>query len=876
MLAAGYQGDGRVISHTLRQAHSGLAPHKNGPERALVRPGRRYGNPHLGRARRERGAWARRGRGQTDSRQNRHASTLVDTRGSRLRSRPCHGRGAIPFDPCSLMTHLRFQWCARAAAISLFALGTTVPAEEVTFIHVGDQESWLLSAQGNLRDVLSQPLSFYGGVDRLATLMNERESANTALGRTVVRVNAGDALLPGPRLNASFDNLATAHPDGGQDFYDAIALRHMGFDVTVFGNHEFDLGLETAARFAEVAGTTYLSMNLNFAADPGFAALRGAGTVAPEAIYTTPLGKKIAFIGVTTPLLPAISSPDTLSMMQGFAGFSTSQSEDENIAALTVSLQSRIDDLRANRGVSVVVVVSHLQNFEKERTQLIPRLTGVDAVISGGGHELSTNAASSTIPTTAPVFGPALPNPALAYPTPAPDANGRLVPVYTAHFGNRYLGEFTMQLDDTTGAVTGFTNEAVRRVSGVTSQLATTPPYGPDPDAVTGDPLLLANVIAPVQQYIAALNAQIFAATEVPLNGERGSAGAARSFTPGVRNAETNLGNLVADSGRHAAGSDVYIQNGGGIRSSLAGPSPPATQRDISIGDSFTVLTFLNLVVVDDGVNASQLKAILEHGFAASSAAGSPQGRFPQVSGIDVVYDTTRAVGDRVRRVLLTRNPSLASDDVLLIEFGRVVNSTIRFSVGTIDFLANGGDGYPFAANGFSFENLAFTRNYQEAFVDYLSFATAEGGLDGLVRSSQYPSVNAFDRAGRLVDMIYATGGRDTISGTAGADHIVGGTGADVCSGGAGADVFHFDSFRDAGDQIIDFELGADRIGVAGLLASIGVPSNPAALGAALTFTSSGSHCVVKYVQPGRPARVLCTVNGITPAQLNSPDNFVF
>jgi 5'-nucleotidase len=776
------------------------------------------------------------------------------------------------------MIHLCCPRALRAAAatVSVVALTPFLPAEEVTLLHVGDQESWLLSAQGNLRDVLSQPLSFYGGVDRLSSLMDQRESVNTALGRSVVRVNAGDALLPGPRLNASLENLPTAHPDGGQDFYDSIAMRHMGFDVTVFGNHEFDLGLDTAARFAEISGTTYLSMNLNFAADPEFAALQASGTVATHTTFTTPLGKKIAFIGVTTPLLPSIASPQTLSLMEGFAGFSTTQSEDQNIAALAVPLQTLINDLRNNQGVTIVVIVSHLQNFEKERTQLIPRLTGVDAVISGGGHELTTNVGSTTIPTTAPVFGPALPNPALAYPTIANDASARSVPVYTAHFGNRYLGEFTIQIDDQTGAVTGFTNEAVRRVSGVTTSLATNPAYGPEADAVTGDLMLQASVITPVQAYIAALNAQIFASTEVQLNGERGSGGTARSFTPGVRNAETNLGNLVADSGRHAADTDVYIQNGGGVRASLAGPVFPDVQRDISIGDSFTVLTFLNLVVVDDSVSASQLKAVLEHGFAASSTAGSPQGRFPQVSGIDVVFDTTRTSGDRVRRVVLTRDPSIVTDDVLLIEFGRVVNSRVRFSVGTIDFLANGGDGYPFAANGFSFSNLPLTRNYQEAFVDYLSFPTAFGGLDGLVRSSQYPTVNAFDRVGRLVDMIYATGGRDTINGTTGNDHIVGGTGADICSGGAGQDVFHFDSFRDAGDIIIDFELGIDRIGVGGLLASLGVASNPSALGTALTFTGSGPNCVVWYVQPGRASRVLCTVNNVTPTQLNAAANFVF
>lgn len=752
-----------------------------------------------------------------------------------------------------------------------FMMPLAANAEEVTLLHVGDQESWLLSAQGNLRDDNSQPLSFYGGVDRLAALMDVRENANLVAGRAVVRVNAGDALLPGPRFNASIDaskpqNLATSHPDGGQDYYDAIAMRQMGFDVAVFGNHEFDFGIPTAARFADVAGTTYLSMNLNFAANPALAALQTSGKVAPYTIYTTPGDKKIAFVGVTTPLLPDISSPDTLGLMNGFAGFVSTQTEDQKLNALSGSLQSIINDLRENQGVTVVVIMSHLQNREKELNVLIPQLTGVDAVISGGGHELETNANSTTIPTTNPVFGPALPNPSLPYPSLATDAAEKQVPIYTANFGNRYLGEFTLQIDDTTGAVTGITNEAVRRVSGRSA----------DADAVTGDSTIFTNVITPVQAYVAALNAEIFGATEVQLNGERGVAGSPRVFTPGVRNAETNLGNLVADSGRFASGADVHLQNGGGVRASMAGPTSPATQRDISIGDSFNTLTFLNLVVVDDKVSAKQLKAILEHGFAASTTSGSAQGRFPQLSGVEVIYDTTRAPNDRVRRVVLTRDSSTTKDDRLIIEYGRVVNNAIRFSMSTIDFLATGGDGYPFTANKFDFDNLPFSRNYQEALVDYVRFSDVEGGLAGLVRGSQYPVVNAFDRAGRIVDMIYGTGKPDTITGTSGADIIFGGRGADICTGGNGNDTFVFDKTWDSGDTITDFAVGSDKLDVSGLLRSIGVTSDDSARGVAITFSNVGPDCVINYARPGVPPRALVRVSNSTAAQLDAVENFIY
>ncbi|MCK9990391.1 MAG: hypothetical protein WA112_10310 [Rugosibacter sp.] len=43
-------------------------------------------------------------------------------------------------------------------------------AKELPVLHVGGQKSWLISAQGNLRDNTGQGISFYGGIDRLATL----------------------------------------------------------------------------------------------------------------------------------------------------------------------------------------------------------------------------------------------------------------------------------------------------------------------------------------------------------------------------------------------------------------------------------------------------------------------------------------------------------------------------------------------------------------------------------------------------------------------------------------------------------------------------------------------------------------------------------
>ena len=749
---------------------------------------------------------------------------------------------------------------ALACAASLSLLAAQAWAEGVTVLHVGDQETWLISAQGNLRDDAGQAISFYGGVDRLATVIANAKATAQAAGKTVLTLNAGDAILPGPRFTASLTNLTTAAPDGGQDYYDAIALRHIGFDAVVFGNHEFDLGSDTAARFAEVSGSTYLSANMNFGATSKFAALAAAGKVASSKIITTQGGKKVAVVGATTPLLPTISSPAPGTLN----GYSAGNTDAQNLQALIPIIQAEVNAVRA-AGATVVVLMSHLQNVANERDIVMPALRGVDMVISGGGHELMSDPDDALITIgVGATFN--------THPVYATDADARQVPVVTGHFGNRYVGELNLTLDDTTGALTSVDSTRMIRVTGATA----------DADRVTGDATLNANVVTPVRNYIAALNAQIIGSTAVKLNGPTHVAGTPGNYIAGVRNAETGLGNLVADAMRFAGKTDVAIQNGGGIRTSIAAPG------NLSIGDTFNILPFTNLVKVAPQMNAAQLKDLLEHGYAASTTAGSAQGRFPQVAGMQVFFNTantartTLGTGNRVQRVVL-------DDGTVLIDGGAVVNSTRTFSFTTIDFTAAGGDGYPFAANNVLFENSPFTITYQQALANYIQTPKALGGLgrdnaaDGAsVTANLYGVENAFDRSGRIIDLAVTsstagatyngTSARNTLVGSAGDDVINGGAGADVLTGGAGADEFVYNNLRDAGDTITDFTPYADHIDLRGLMASLGVAgSNAIASGVVrLVDTTGGVNLLIDTDGNAGPlaARVFITLKGLTAAQI--------
>lgn len=633
-------------------------------------------------------------------------------------------------------------------AMAAFAPEARAGAQEaVTVIHVGDQESWLLSAAGNVVNTPGNNLSFYGGVASLSTLVNNVRVSAQGAGNAVLSINAGDAFLPGPRFNASLSNLGTSL-NGGPDFYDAIAARRIGFDSVTFGNHEFDLGPNVAAQFAtamtapgttiagQATGAKYLSANLDTTTSAGLNTLAQAGKVVPSMIVQTAAGNKIAIIGATTPLLPSISSPGELQLLN----YSAANTPDQNVLALAPLLQAQIDHARNVQGATAVVLVSHLQSFSNEQL-LVPQLRGVDLVVSGGGHELMTNSCAS--PNCLPGDQPGL----AGYPRQIATLDaGKPALAVTSNFGNRYVGVLNLNLDSN--------GNVVRDAGGVpvigagagayATRMARVSNNPTDADYSAPDPFLVTNVVTPVANYIAQLNAQIIGLTSNLLNGNRGANAGNVPTTPGVRNSETNLGNLVADALRFVAKADIGLQNGGGIRASI-----PA--GNVSVGDTFNVLPFTNLVVRFPDVSPEQLRLIAEY---AVSSVGN--GRFGQISGMTIVYDTSRqailvdANGNIINPG--SRIISLILDDGTVVVRNGVVNTEARhISLGTIDFLANGGDGYFFRALGLVAENLTNTVLYQEALLNYILAPQAEGGLGGVI-GADYGAANPFDWAGRLVD----------------------------------------------------------------------------------------------------------------------------
>lgn len=123
-----------------------------------------------------------------------------------------------------------------------------------------------------------------------------------------------------------------------------------------------------------------------------------------------------------------------------------------------------------------------------------------------------------------------------------------------------------------------------------------------------------------------------------------------------------------------------------------------------------------------------------------------------------------------------------------------------------------------------------------------------------------------------LAPALQAAGPRGPVNGTAGDDVIVAGEGANSVQGGPGADVFVIRSLREAGDTVLDFTPGVDRIELAELIAAQGLGGRDliasghlvlqdSARGLGLLFDADGS------AGPGRPV-LLVLLSGVARAQI--------
>src|SRR4051812_47532591 len=194
--------------------------------------------------------------------------------------------------PCRPRSDMSFRTFRRSAVLLTVASATLTsgvlagtasakpqtpsPDFTLTILHANDLESSLLPVPG----VSGGPA--YGGVDRFVELIQQQQklavtgkpAAGQAAKRGVLTISAGDNFLPGPQLAAS-------GADPAQQIYDATAFAAAGFDVSIFGNHDFDQTPDFLARWLTDVGSgaTFVAGNLGFSAEPQLLAQVQDGTI---------------------------------------------------------------------------------------------------------------------------------------------------------------------------------------------------------------------------------------------------------------------------------------------------------------------------------------------------------------------------------------------------------------------------------------------------------------------------------------------------------------------------------------------------------------------------------------------------------------------
>lgn len=213
---------------------------------------------------------------------------------------------------------------------------------------------------------------------------------------------------------------------------------------------------------------------------------------------------------------------------------------------------------------------------------------------------------------------------------------------------------------------------------------------------VEPDPDTQAMVDAFTKQLDESLNVEI-GTTEFPLDSRRNS----------VRGQETAIGDLVADAMRAATGADVAMANGGGIRGDREyDAGTMLTRRDI-----LTELPFGNVTVMAE-ITGQQILDAMENGV---SRVEDGAGRFPQISGMSIVYDPTAPAGSRIVKLMI------GDSEV-------DVNATYKFA--TNNYAMGGGDGYGMLGGG---RMLIDTGNGNLMANDVINYVIEQGGVHNTV-----------------------------------------------------------------------------------------------------------------------------------------------
>ena len=443
---------------------------------------------------------------------------------------------------------------AAGAATALTAVSVGAPAAfaEETNCFFGDKADVTILYTNDVHTYIDNksPKPTYAAIAALKKSIEDT-------GRDVLLVDAGDHI----------QGTAYGSMDDGATIIEL--MNEAGYALATPGNHEFDYGMARAKAVLREADFPYVSCN--------WVGLRTGFNVLPSVKFFFVGGRKIAFVGVTTPETFTKSTPAYF-MNDAQTKYIYDILGGEDGQKLYDAVQKAIDKAEF-WGADTIIGLGHLgvdpSSSPWTSEEVIAHTHGFTAFIDGHSHTVMANKQVT-------------------------DASGKAVTLTQTGSYFKNIGKMTVGADGT------ITTELIDTYEGLDAAVAATASnWISAVDDMLGEEI----AVGDTKFYI-----------NDPATGKRR-----------IRSGETNLGDFVADgiytyfNEIEELHCDIAIMNGGGIRTDVeAGPWSFKTCK--------TVSPFGNVACLMS-VTGQQIQDALEFGARFAGAEGKENGGFLQVAG---------------------------------------------------------------------------------------------------------------------------------------------------------------------------------------------------------------------------------------------------
>lgn len=542
---------------------------------------------------------------------------------------------------------------AAGAATALTAVSVGAPAAfaEETNCFFGDKADVTILYTNDVHTYIDNksPKPTYAAIAALKKSIEDT-------GRDVLLVDAGDHI----------QGTAYGSMDDGATIIEL--MNEAGYDLATPGNHEFDYGMARAKAVIQEADFPYVSCN--------WVDLRTGFNVLPSVKFFFVGGRKIAFVGVTTPETFTKSTPAYF-MNDAQTKYIYDILGGEDGQKLYDAVQEAIDKAEF-WGADTIIGLGHLgvdpSSSPWTSEEVIAHTHGFTAFIDGHSHTVMANKQVT-------------------------DASGKAVTLTQTGSYFKNIGKMTVGADGT------ITTELIDTYEGLDAAVAATASnWISAVDDMLGEEI----AVGDTKFYI-----------NDPATGKRR-----------IRSGETNLGDFVADgiytyfNEIEELHCDIAIMNGGGIRTDVeAGPWSFKTCK--------TVSPFGNVACLMS-VTGQQIQDALEFGARFAGAEGKENGGFLQVAGarytIHPMIPNTVQTNDKNVWTGSATTPRVSNVEIYDKTTGtyQPLDPNATYALAGMNYtLRNLGDGFAM------FDGATLIKDYvSEDYLVMSSYAAMFGGVD--------------------------------------------------------------------------------------------------------------------------------------------------